>query len=76
MLSIATAVMLSAVAAPAADEPARPQRQARAVVHIVRPAIIALGKDGGTEAEGAVVREGRERAPDGSEQRFSLVEFY
>jgi hypothetical protein len=75
MLCITTAAVLAA-AQPGGTEPVAPERQARAVVRIVRPAIVQFGERPGTEADGAVVRETRTRASDSPEQRLRLVEFY
>ena len=75
MFAIAIAAALSAQA-PAEAQPVAADRRALAVVRILRPAIVRLGKDGGTQSEGAVVRESLLRTSDGSGQRLSLVEFY
>lgn len=75
MLWIAAIAGLFATA-PAEDNRVQPQRQARASVTILKAATVRLGVDGGTKAEGAVVRETSRRADDGSRKRVSLVEFY
>ena len=74
MFWIATVAAFSANA-PATDTPAVPQRQAQAVVRIVRAARVRLGEGSvGGDQDGAV-RETKVRDGDGEPQPAVLVEF-
>lgn len=75
MQMIALAAALGA-AAPAAEQPIAPQRQARATVRIVKAATIRRTNPRGTDAEGAIIRESRSSAPDTLGKRVKLLEFY
>ena len=72
---IALAAALGA-ATPAAEQPPARQRQARATVRIVKAATIRRANPGVTDAEGAIIRESRSRAPDPVGKRVKLLEFY
>jgi hypothetical protein len=66
-------ILTAAALASPALQPARPARQAQAVVRIVRPARIHFGA---AKPSDAIVRSAQVRERDGSTRRASLTEFY
>ena len=74
MLWIATAAAFAANA-PVPETAARPQRQAQAVVRILRPALIRFGKGSTGSAQSGEVRETQIQDSAGEQRRAILVEF-
>ena len=74
MFWIATAAAFAANAT-ATDRPAAPERQAQAVVRIVRAARVQLGQGSAGGDQDGAVRETEVRDRDGKPQPAVLVEF-
>lgn len=74
MFWLATAAALAADA-PALDTPAAPERQAQAVVRILKAARVQLGEGSAGGDQDAAVRETSIRDQNGEQQPAVLVEF-
>ena len=74
MFWIATAAAIAANA-PATERPAAPERQAQAVVRIVKAARVRLGKGSAGGDHQGVIRETSIREGGGQPQPAVLVEF-